>query len=350
MADSALLVDALVPILQDFRSTRYSELASSTIIAYDYLLTLNQEASIEIEYIWRAKWTIGKVLFFINRYYTLFVVIFNNYALFSPALTDSVRLVWFRWQGWTGLVACAIAETILQLRLYALYYGNKKILALMVGFFIAAMAASATIMGSVLHGVDASANLIPTTKLCVPLSSLNNFYAFWIPILCFETLLCALACVRGYKSYRDHEIHLLRKKRNTGQYNDANQRTEEQTASDDLNILEILLRDSVGYFVVIFATYFTTVMIWILGPITVLEIPVGFTVALSSVIGNRLLLNLRGRGESGNANDASFFSSLSTIEMRHTLPEGTAVIEDDRHEEGFTSYEMRALRKLKASA
>ena len=58
-----------------------------------------------------------------------------------------------------------------------------------------------------------------------------------------------------------------------------------------------------------FATYLTTTIIWIIGPVssklilqkpiikfwqtTVIEIPVGFVVALACVMGNRLLLNIR---------------------------------------------------------
>lgn len=52
-----------------------------------------------------------------------------------------------------GILGLTVLLAILQLRLYALYYGNKKVLALMVGSFISAMASSATIMGLVLHDI-----------------------------------------------------------------------------------------------------------------------------------------------------------------------------------------------------
>ncbi|KAH8117795.1 hypothetical protein DFH11DRAFT_1570744 [Phellopilus nigrolimitatus] len=315
----------------------------------------------------KAKWTIGRALFFIvrhddgfdffsllkvylpylkNRYYTLFVVVFNNYALFSPGLTDNFCRIWFRWQGWTGIIACALAETILQLRLYALYYGNKKILALMVGFFLAAMATSATIMGNELSGVEARANLIPTTKFCIPVSPLPHFYAFWVPILCFETLLCILACARGYKSYRDHEISLRRRRPKASVHDLVNTQAESENVGG-LNILEILLRDSVGYFIIMFATYLTTTMIWIFGSLSVIEIPVGFTVALSSVIGNRLLLNLRGSQASATSANTNSPSIVGTGYSNH-LSTGVITIDDECGQE-MSGYEMRALRNLKAS-
>ncbi|KAL5525985.1 hypothetical protein ACEPAG_7323 [Sanghuangporus baumii] len=335
------LRDQTTSVLKDIINSRYSELASSTIIVFDYLLTLDQE----IQFIWKARWSIGKLLFFVNRYYTLFVVGFNNYALFSPKLSDDVRLHWFRWQGWTGLVAAALAETILQLRLYALYYGNKKVLALMVSFFISAMASSAIIMGITLRGVEARAHLIPGTDFCIPIHVSSHFYAFWIPILCFEALLCALACIRGYRSYRDREIRRLSVLRRRAR--------QSHQPEKHLNILEILLRDSVGYFIIAFATYLTTTLIWIIGPITVLEIPIGFTVAFSSVIGNRLLLNLRGSAKSASSADArnQIMSHSQGVDVVHTssiIGLGTT-IEDERGQE-LSGYELEVLRSLKSSS
>ena len=93
----------------------------------------------------------------------------------------------------------------------------------------------------------AVSNLVPGTPFCVALGDLSHFYAFWIPILCFETLLCALAIIRGYRSWRDNEIKLRRKRRRTL---NTSAQTENASGSSGLNVLEILLRDSVGYFIV----------------------------------------------------------------------------------------------------
>jgi hypothetical protein len=76
-------------------------------------------------------------------------------------------MAWLRWQGWTGLATCMVAEgalslaitlikllpvstVILQLRLYALYFLDKKVLFFMVVSFLATSACAAAIMGNVL--------------------------------------------------------------------------------------------------------------------------------------------------------------------------------------------------------
>lgn len=63
--------------------------------------------------------------------------------------------------------------------------------------------------------------------MCVPFGLPDNFYAFWIPMLISESVLCGLALFRGFKSYRPADNVLQSGRR----------------------IIEILVRDSVYYFV-----------------------------------------------------------------------------------------------------
>jgi len=54
------------------------------------------------------------------------------------------------------------------------------------------------------------------------------FYVFWIPILAFETLLCGLAVFRGFR----------------------NMRLKPSLYHSGKEIVDVLLRDSVMYFIV----------------------------------------------------------------------------------------------------
>jgi len=258
-------VSKIVEIYQTIYPSRYASLAASAIIVYDHLLTLDNE----MELIWKSSWSIGKVLFIINRYYTLISVIVNNYALFGTTLTNSGCLRFYHWQGWTGLIACMISETILQMRLYALYSLNKKILGLMVGSFLIASASAAAVLEIVLRQITAVSIRLPGLSSCIIATSPPSyFYAFWIPCLAFESLLCALALVRGFQTYRDGG------------------------SPSQSKLVRLLIRDSVCYYMVMFATYLTCLLIWIVN-IDLLEVPIGFTIAFSCVLGNRVILNVR---------------------------------------------------------
>jgi len=55
----------------------------------------------------------------------------------------------------------------------------------------------------------------------------------------------------------------------------------------------ILIRDSVLYFLVMFAAYFTCLLVWACARSTLLEVPIAFSVAMSCCLGNRIVLNVR---------------------------------------------------------
>jgi hypothetical protein len=296
MSSPPLLADIFIAIVQDIQSTRYAELASTVVVVYDHLITLDGE----VELIWKSSWSMGKTLFVLNRYYTLFSIIFNNYALFGYTLTDSFCLRWFQWQGWICLAACMIAQVILQMRLYALYFLNKKVLVLMVVGFLIASALSATVMGTVLSGITATPSYaFPGTPFCIAFGVPNHFFLFWVPILFFEIFLCWLALFRGFQTlnFNGSLYHAGR------------------------HIVNVLIRDSVMYFLVMFAAYLTNMLIWVAGPQSLLELPIGFSVALSCVMGNRLILNIRDVnreiGESKllrqRGGDTSFFTPGDTM-------------------------------------
>ncbi|KAF9029096.1 hypothetical protein BDZ89DRAFT_732617 [Hymenopellis radicata] len=253
--------------LQDIQATRYAALASGVIVLFEHIITFGDE----IDLIWTNHWKAGNILFMINRYYTLACVIINFYGLFSPSISDSVSEVFFRWQGWTGLFSCMIAEVILQMRLYALYFLNKKVLLLMLSTFLLSTAAAGTIMGLALSGIKTSeSHVLPGSPACVPVpgSIPSYFYAFWIPILVFETLLCILALNRAFTS-------------------------EGAVFGSARGLVHAMVRDSVFYFLVMFATYLTNLLVWLAGRVSLLEIPIAFSVTLSCVLTNRIVLNVR---------------------------------------------------------
>ncbi|PFH47895.1 hypothetical protein AMATHDRAFT_66576 [Amanita thiersii Skay4041] len=306
----------LIQSLGDLQSTRYAELASSCIIVYDHLITLDRE----IDLIWMSPWSTGKVLFILNRYYTLTSVLINNYGLFGSHLTNSICSHFYPWQGWTGLIACILAEAILQMRIYALYYLNKRLLVVMVTLFVACMASSAYVMGSVLSNIDAIAVNFSGWHVCLPLNVSSHFYAFWIPILFFETFLCILAIYRGFQTFK----------------------TDGSLFQSGRRLVGILIRDSVMYFIVMCATYLTNLLVWVLARQTLLEIPIGFSVAFSCVLANRVVLNVRHINRENSTEHRRV--SRIRIESNHTRDAVYRVQANSR----LNEIEMACLRSLRA--
>jgi len=316
------LANLIASALRDVESIRYAALASSCIIFYDYLITMDGE----LELIWNAHWSLGKVLFLVNRYYALSAAIVNNYGLFSPHLTNSFCMHFFRWQGYTGLIAAMIAQMILQMRLYALYKLNKKILLLMGGCFTITSAASATIMSRTLSRITVQSHVLPGVPFCVPFGIPGHFYTFWIPLLLFEALMCGLALYRGFRTLR----------------------TEGSLFQSGRQLVRILIRDSIFYFLAMFATYFTNLLVWVFARYTLLEIPVGFSVAISCVMANRLVLNVRevNRDLSLSQDPTSVKQAFTTSSFVHGTHSSQGI--PGQEQDYLTAIQMTELRSFRA--
>ncbi|KAK7691489.1 hypothetical protein QCA50_004888 [Cerrena zonata] len=138
--------------------------------------------------------------------------------------------------------------------------------------FITCLTAAATLISISLSHVTATSHLLPGIPFCVPLNLPPGFYRWWIPILISETVLCGLALYRGLQSY-------------------FNRRNLFQSGKE---LIEILIRDSVLYFLILFGVYLCNTIVFIIGDPTQIESSVGYSVAMSCVMGSRLCLNVRG--------------------------------------------------------
>jgi hypothetical protein len=69
-------------------------------------------------------------------------------------------------------------------------------------------------------------HFIPGFTFCIPFGVPDYLYAFWIPILAFESLLCGMALFRGFQAFRYRQSVFQ-----SGQH-----------------LVTLLLRDSIVYF------------------------------------------------------------------------------------------------------
>ncbi|KAJ3792493.1 hypothetical protein GGU11DRAFT_505513 [Lentinula aff. detonsa] len=253
-------------ILIDGYVSRYANLAGGALLFYDYLLTLDDE----IEFIWKKQWSIGKALFIMSRYYPLIAtVVVNNYVLFG-SLTTSVSIQYGKWQGWSGLATCMLVETILQMRLYALYFLNKKILLLMVISFVVSSGSTALVLVKLYIG---HITVQPEIPFCLP--TLPAYcYAVWIPRLAFDTFLCVLALARGFQlACNEHG-------------------SSEYTIPSGKHLITVLIKDCIGSYLMMFAIYLTFLTIWARNA-NLIETCFNLSIGFQSIVGTRTILGIR---------------------------------------------------------
>ncbi|KAI6022135.1 hypothetical protein BKA83DRAFT_680676 [Pisolithus microcarpus] len=234
------------------RITRICQLVSSVVMVYDYLISVDQE----VEQIWRRPKTTTTILYLILRY-------------FGTLCGNTFMIV----QGWPACFLVWLVQIILQLRLYALYNRSRKVLIFMgSGFLVEIMAMTAILVVANLTS-GTSSEPIPGVKICTNEDTSNSFYVFWLPILCFEFLLCSLAVRAGIQRSRD-DISFI-------------------PLSNRVFLLDVLVKGNVGYFLVIFFVGVVNAVMWgALSPEWV-EVPEGFPHAVAVIAGCRLILHIR---------------------------------------------------------
>ncbi|KAG2147879.1 uncharacterized protein EDB93DRAFT_393397 [Suillus bovinus] len=113
------------PVIHASRSFNYCAVAAFVIVTYDWALTFE----LEVELIWKQRWSPMTVLYLSLRYLgisyaTLYMLCYGPII----SLTDTVSLIIYFVQTWTGILVFSILCVIIIARLHAMYQGSKKIL------------------------------------------------------------------------------------------------------------------------------------------------------------------------------------------------------------------------------
>ncbi|KAI0065056.1 hypothetical protein BV25DRAFT_1913699 [Artomyces pyxidatus] len=307
-AEPQPLVDAVGYVI----NTRYANLAASMVVIYDHIVTFDQE----VEYVWKEPCSKGKFLFLTFRYYGLLATIFNDYVLFSQNMTHSSRVYyqqhrvnlecfapqyscyfWMSWQGWTGVfVSGALAQIILLLRIRALYMNDRTITVILIIGILVTMASAASIIGTALRANPVELLIVPPQIFCGIRSIPKYLPTFFIPLAMFDALLAGLAI---YKWLKDVGVSI-------------------QSSKIVPELFVIIVRDSTVYFIMVTLLYCTNAVIWIVKP-HMFELPVGFMLALTCVMGNRLILNIRARHQQYAPRQSGLDAALSRFDLAEQI-------------------------------
>jgi hypothetical protein len=181
----------------------YTILASLTWVLHDYFVTLEDE----VRLVWPQRWNVGKIMYLWMRYYTIFVVAGNalQIHLFTrPGITsDAVCLAVDPVLRIAGAISLWSVEIIIQLRIYALYNGSRKIAIFnAVLFFLSILAFIGILidLGIGRKKLIASAIHLPLPGCPVVDSAIE--WSEWIPATIFEFILFSFALFK-YMSLPD---------------------------------------------------------------------------------------------------------------------------------------------------
>ncbi|KDQ52891.1 hypothetical protein JAAARDRAFT_39840 [Jaapia argillacea MUCL 33604] len=251
--------------VEGIRITRYCQLAATALAIYDCIITFDQE----LEQVWKKPWSTSKILFLLSRYYGNGSVIAIHLILLSDTSSNKLCRVMFITQAWANCLAVWIVQIIVQLRVYAMYRRSRYIGSLIVTGFVIEIAAMVTLVTFESVGLEATASPVPGIQLCTVTKIPTFTYGFWLAIMMFECLLFVLALYQAI-----------------GRFLKRRDRWRQQS------LIDVLLRDNILYFFLIFQGYAQNAAVFTLPPMWI-EIIGSFSITWTCTMGCRLILNLR---------------------------------------------------------
>jgi len=248
-------------IVSTVTATKYSTIASLIFSFYDQILTFDAE----VEFVWKRRWSLGKGLFILNRYFGLLAILVDVIVYFMNSLTDEFCKGFIWWEGVSSPIALLGGEIILACRVYAVYERSKSLLAVL-GVLVLAYGASAVVIDYLgLHNVR---HIIVSSAGCGTTDIPAWYFIVWIPGIVVESVLCLLMLYKAWWTYKEEARSPL---------------------------LDILLRDNFLYFVTSLAVLLVNCLIWALRPQLFHDVALTWTIAVPCTMGSRLLLNMRER-------------------------------------------------------
>ncbi|PPR01532.1 hypothetical protein CVT24_001844 [Panaeolus cyanescens] len=235
-------------------------LAACVMLFYDMVITFGEE----VEQIWMRKFSLLTVLYFLNRYlsplgYIVIIVSFhdstwtkevcNRYILYPEALK---------------VVTTSVIGAIFILRLFAIY--SRSFFIVLVGSALLAAELALKIWA---FTDGKSIDLPPGLVGCILVGKRHaRFAVTWIAELGFDTAIFLLTLWKTF----EHNWRLQ---------------------GNATSLINLILRDGVMYYAIIFVANLVTVLIFMLAPPDIKAINASFSTLITSLMVSRLILNLR---------------------------------------------------------
>jgi len=255
------MLNATSPATDD-SFVHFCQLAASVTTLYDHILTFD----LEVEYIWKRRWTHLKALFILARYFGDFLLISICVVFLNPDVGSTFCDVGLKFVGTGSMVVILITQVIMQLRIKAMY--DKVMSRVITIFWILEVLAVLALGIASLAAIDVTPYTLQGIRMCNSTYLPPFAFLFWVPIIVFEAFLFSLALRMAYHNFL--EIGSWR----------------------GVSLLHVVLRDNFIFFVIAFASYIITAATWLTANPRYFTVPGSFTCAFTTIMGCRLILNL----------------------------------------------------------
>ncbi|KAJ7133777.1 hypothetical protein C8R46DRAFT_650889 [Mycena filopes] len=243
------------------QQVKYMDVASMTILLYDYLLSLE----LEISLVWGTRWSLSKIFYLCARYPPFIDVPIVLWYELQPNIDIKNCFPLYASSSWGAFFGIATAEAILVLRTYALLGCNNRFLTWFVIQYVAIACATVVILSLFLKSLKFGAPPLPTVVGCQLVDGSLILVVAFILVLLNETILMICTLWVGVKRFRHSNNRLI----------------------------TTLYRDGISYFVLLFLISAANLAVLIWGPLELVDLFNTFLRVMHSVLSTRIVLHVR---------------------------------------------------------
>ncbi|KAF4602542.1 hypothetical protein EYR40_005754 [Pleurotus pulmonarius] len=192
---------------EDMQSIIHSLQLMRQSSGYDYILTVYDERNL----VWKAKWSVGKVLFLLTRYPTFVDVGMAVYHNIAPSIPPETCVLLYNVSGWMVIIGMIIAEIIMVIRVWALW-GNSKI----VGAILVVLSIIGVVVTAISYALfSGSLEFIATDTIapgligCLPGRGTNIVFIGYLVLMAYEALVMILLLLKGVQHFRHVSTRFL---------------------------------------------------------------------------------------------------------------------------------------------
>ncbi|KAF8960806.1 hypothetical protein BDZ97DRAFT_1665344 [Flammula alnicola] len=177
--------------------------AAAVWLTWEYIITCRDE----YQYIWRGSMNRVKALYMFARYFTLSVQWANTYIVFVPLSRVPVHrhgcMGWFLFLTISACFLLAAVDSLIMLRVYALYNCSPKMAAFLASLLVMQGMLVATCTSRTLH-------LVPFSETCNVLETPHEVIYIMAGVLLTQTILLVLTIAKRKIAFGESPIvHLV---------------------------------------------------------------------------------------------------------------------------------------------
>ncbi|TBU48275.1 hypothetical protein BD309DRAFT_1015745 [Dichomitus squalens] len=193
MAATSILVDrqaelnALILSLEGLERARYLAIAAMACFLYDAVVTFDQE----VEYFWKGSWSLSRGLFFVNRYFPLFVLFIGLVGFTGRNLSveeyvcDGLIHTTFV----LTIVSIFVVQAIIVLRICYVYSKDIVARVIVIGTLAVCTICTLVLFGTVWHDIDAQVPVPGFTIDSCTAPPSREMWKIFVPSIILHTLL-----------------------------------------------------------------------------------------------------------------------------------------------------------------